>query len=550
MKRHRCHAWLLAAVLALPLARAAAADPSIPHLRKQGTATQLIVDGKPFLVLGGELYNSSASHLPYLEKLWPALKAANLNTVLAPVEWDQIEPEEGKFDFAVLDGMLRQARANDTRLILLWFGAWKNSMSTYPPAWVKRDNQRFPRARNRAGEPQDILSPFSANTLKADRAAFAAMMAHLKKVDAQRTVIMVQVENEIGMLPDVRDFGPEANAALAGPVPRSLTAYLHSHREGLHPYVRKLWEANGSRSAGSWTEVFGSSIEAEEVFQAWHYAAFTEELARAGKAAYGLPMFVNVALNRPGRKPGEYPSAGPLPHLFDIWKAGAPAVDLIAIDTYFPNFPDWARQFKRPDNPLFVPEGNRLGRPELGANAIWSIAELDGMGYSPFAIDNPTDLKTDPLPAAFALLKQLTPVIMAAQGTGRMRGFKAQVSYDGVIDMAPQTVQMGAYKLHVSLQNQWGKTEPSEVESRGGLVIQTGDDEFIVAGKGITVTFSDPQGPATGVGIEKLTEGKFLEGRWKEGRWLNGDESHQGRHVRLPANDGFTVQQVKLYKFR
>lgn len=544
-----------AVVLALALSGsfgtwAAAGAADIPALRQQGTTTQLIVDGKPYLVLGGELYNSSASHLPHLDKLWPRLKAIGINTLLAPVEWDQVEPTEGKFDFTVLDGMLKQARANDTRIVLLWFGAWKNSMSTYVPAWVKKDNTRFPRARNKAGEPQDLLTPFSNDTLDADRKAFARLMQHLKQVDPQRTVLMVQVENEIGMLPDVRDYGPLADAALRQPVPGALLAYLQAHKATLHPYVRSLWEAHGTRNAGTWTEVFGDSIEAQEVFQAWYYAVFANGLAAAGKEQYALPMFVNVALNRPGKKPGEYPSAGPLPHLFDVWKAAGPAIDILAIDTYFPNFIHWAKQFKRPDNPLFIPEANRAGRPEVAANAFYMIGELDAIGFSPFAIENIKDAKADNLPAAYAVLNQLSPLILAAQGKDLMRGFKAAVSYDGVVDKANVQSRLGDYALDVSFANQWGPTTDAEFEERGGIVIQTGDDEFIVAGKGITVVFKDPDGLKTGVGIEKATEGTFVDGKWREGRWLNGDETHQGRHIRLPAQDGFTIQKVKLYKFR
>ena len=539
---------LIAIALALAFTAASAAEAPIPALRTQGTTKQLIVDGKPFLVLGGELYNSSASSLPYLQALWPQLKAVGLNTILAPVEWGQIEPVEGKFDFTVLDGMLRQARANDTRLVLLWFGAWKNSMSTYVPAWVKQDNERFPRARNRVGEPQDILTPFSAATLAADKAAFAALMRHLRQVDPQRTVLMVQVENEIGMLPDVRDHGPLADAALQQQVPPALMQYLQANRARIHPYVRNLWEANGALASGTWVQVFGTSIEAQEVFQAWHYATFAEGLAAAGKAQYGLPMFVNVALNRPGKKPGEYPSAGPLPHLFDVWKAAGPSIDIIAIDTYFPNFTHWARQFKRPDNPLFVPEANRAGRADLGANAFWAIGELDAIGFSPFAIENIRDAKADVLPAAYALLRHLAPEILAAQGQGRMRGFRPDVSYDGVVETKNVQATLGGYALDVSFANQWGKTESAEYDSRGGLVIQTSADEFLVAGRGLTVVFKDAAG-REGVGLEKVIEGTFVDGRWRDGRWLNGDETHQGRHIRLPG-DAFTVQKVKLYKYR
>jgi beta-galactosidase GanA len=544
-----CRTCATACAIALALLDWTAAQAATPpHLRKQGSATQLIVDDKPFLLLGGELHNSSASSLSYLETLWPTLKAAELNTVLAPVEWDQIEPVEGRFDFTVLDGMLKQARAHDTRLVLLWFGAWKNSMSTYVPAWVKHDSARFPRARNRAGVAQDILTPFSAATLAADTAAMRAMLAHLKQVDTQHTVLMIQVENEIGMLPDVRDYGAAANAAWAAPVPAALTAYMAAHKDTLHPGVKARWEARGSRSTGSWAEVFGDTVETEEMFQAWYYASFVEAMTAAGKAVYPLPMYVNVALNRPGKRPGEYPSAGPLPHLFDIWKPGAPSVDVLAIDTYFPNFSHWARQFKRPDNPLFVPEANHAERPDAGADAFYAIGEHDAFGFSPFAIDDIKDGKSS-LPQAYRVLKQLSPVINHYQGSGKVRGFKAPMSYEGVVDVAPQTVTMGGYTLQVSFNAPWEKLEPAAVQNRGGLVIQTGEDEFLVAGSGLTIVFGDAQAGGGQVGIEKAVEGTYRDGRWQEGRWMNGDETHQGRHIGL-GGAAFTIQKVKLFRYR
>jgi beta-galactosidase GanA len=538
-RRLRATCLVLAALLGAALASANAATP--PHLRKQGSATQLIVDDQPFLLLGGELHNSSASSLEYLNTLWPALKAAELNTVLAPVEWDQIEPVEGRFDFTVLDGLLKQARAHNTRLVLLWFGAWKNSMSTYAPAWVKTDTQRFPRARTRAGVAQEILTPFAPATLAADTAAFRALLAHLKQTDTQHTVLMIQVENEIGMLPEVRDYSAAANAAWRAPVPAALTAYLAAHKDSLQPALKAAWETRGARASGTWAEVFGDTIETEEIFQAWHYAQFVEALTAAGKAVYPLPMYVNVALNRPGKRPGEYPSAGPLPHLFDVWKPGAPSVDVIAIDTYFPNFIHWARQFKRPDNPLFIPEANHAERPDAGADAFYAIGEHDAFGFSPFAIDDIKDGKSS-LPQAYRVLKQLAPTINRYQGSGKVRGFKAPVSFDGDVDVAPQQVRMGGYTLQVSFNAPWEKLTPAEVQTRGGLVIQTGDDEFIVAGKGLTIVFGSADGAQ--VGIEQA-----IEGLDSQGRWMNGDETHQGRHIGL-SGDAFTIQRVKLYRYR
>ncbi len=121
------------------------------------------------------------------------------------------------------------------------------------------------------------------------------------------------------------------------PVPAALTAYLTQHRATLVPGLKQLWEEHGAKTSGSWTDLFGEGDAGEEVFTAWYYARFADQLAAAGKGAYAMPMYVNVALNRPGRLPGEYPSGGPLPHLIDVWKAGAPTLDFLAPDIYFAN---------------------------------------------------------------------------------------------------------------------------------------------------------------------------------------------------------------------
>ncbi len=536
---------VLASLSLLAAAPAVAAD--IPHLAPHGSTQQLIVDGKPFLVLGGELTNSAASSADYLATTWPPLKAAGLNTVIAPVEWDQIEPQQGHFDFSVADALIKQAHQNNMHVVLLWFGAWKNSMSTYVPPFVKHDYARYVRAQDDKGRPQDILSPFDPETLKADRTAFAALMTHLKQADTDHTVILVQVENEIGMLPVVRDYGPQAQAAWNGQVAPTLIAYLQAHRDTLNSYVRDLWAAQGFKTGGTWAEVFGGSIPAQEVFQAWYFATFANALAQAGKAAYPLPMYINVALNRPGKAPGEYPSAGPLPHLFDVWKAAGPDIDMISIDMYFPDFIDWASKFKRPDNPFFSPEDNQAGLPDAGANAFYAFGELDSMSFSPFAVDTLKPANSGNLTGAYDVLRQLTPQILAAQGTGRMRGFRALVSYDGVASDHPTVFELGGYRFTASYSD---KNHPDQaIGNNGGLIIQTGDNEFLVAGQGVTLTFEDSTDAHMTVGIEQDIEGKYVDGVWKPGRWLNGDETLEGRHLHLPG-DGFTVQKLTLYKFQ
>jgi beta-galactosidase GanA len=514
---------------AVLLASSALAEP-IPRLARQGDATQLLVGGKPFLILGGELGNSTASSLPNMEKQWPTLKALNLNTVLAPVEWDQIEPVEGRFDFSVIDGVIAQARAHDMRLVLLWFGSWKNSMSTYAPAWVKRDGQRFPLARSPDGKAQEILSPASPATVAADAKAFAALMAHLKVIDGEaRTVLMVQVENEIGMLPSARDHSPAAEADFRKPVPAAVL------------------KATGKTGSGSWEQVFGKSDAADELYQAWTFGRFVEAVASAGQKAYPLPMYVNAALNKPGVAPGGYPSAGPLPHLYDVWKAAAPSV-FLAPDIYYPDFTHWAAQYDRPGNPVFVPEADRAGNAEAPANALWLFGQHDAIGFSPFSIENVAAPAGSTLAKAYALLDSLSPVILANQGQGKMRGFRPPVSFDGAVDETPQTATMGAWTVKVSFVDPWTPKDKQVFAAHGGLVIQLAVDEFLVAGSGIVLTFGPRDGEG-GVGLEKVTEGRYVDGQWVEDRWLNGDQTHQGRHVRLPP-DGFGVQRVKLYRYR
>ena len=292
----------------------------IPHLRKQGAATQLIVDGKPFLVLAGELNNDSSSSLDYMKPIWPKLVQAKLNTVLAPVSWAQIEPEEGKFDFTVLDGVIHGAREHNLHLALLWFASWKNGLSSYPPDWVKKDFERFPRAQIQAGKTLELLTPLSDANRDADAHAFAALMRHVKEVDGrQHTVIMIQVENEIGMRLDSRDRSLLANKAFEEPVPQQLVDYLQTHKDSLIPEFRAIWEAAGFKTAGTWEEVFGQNPATDEIFMAWNYARYIGRVAQAGKAEYPIPMFLNAALasttlstrSAKGSEPGFPPLAAP-----------------------------------------------------------------------------------------------------------------------------------------------------------------------------------------------------------------------------------------------
>ena len=189
-----------------------------------------------FCMLGGELSNSATTSVADIDKVMPRMKALGLNTVLAPIYWEFLEPQEGKFDFTLLDRTIDQARENQLQLVLLWFGAWKNSMSCYAPLWFKEDTKRFPRATTADGKPLEIASCFSEEVFQADRRAFEAL---LKRVEerGKDVVIMIQVENEIGMLEDARDHAPLAEREWQKPVPDELISYLKKHQKSLHPWL-------------------------------------------------------------------------------------------------------------------------------------------------------------------------------------------------------------------------------------------------------------------------------------------------------------------------
>jgi beta-galactosidase GanA len=520
-----------------------------PLLQGQGSRTQLVVDGKPFSMLAGELANSSASSLATLEPAWARFQRWHMNTVLAPVSWELIEPVEGSFDFSSVDGLLGQARAHGMRLVLLWFGSWKNSMSSYVPGWVKRDTARFPRARLSTGVALEILSAFSEENLRADSRAFAALMSHLKAVDsAKSTVLMVQVENEVGMLEAAREHGAEAEARFAQPVPRALVDRLVAGRQTLAAGLRDAWVAKGAKTAGTWADLFAGDA-AEEVFTAWHLARYVDAVAAAGKAAYALPMYTNVAFGRPGKRPGEYPSGGPLPHLLDVWKAGAPALDLLAPDIYFPNFSELTGYYARPDNACFIPEANHARLPESAANAFFAFGERGALGYSPFSIDTLTPERSGPLASAYALLGELGPTLLAARAEGRTRGFRPVVSYDGKVDDAPQSLRLGDFQFRVSFVDPWVPRAEQRTIEHGGLLIQLGPEEYLAAGTGFVLEMAPASAGPTRAGIDSIREGHFVAGRWAPGRLLNGDESHQGRHLRIPP-DTFGIQRLRLYRYQ
>jgi len=511
-------------------------NEGMPQLRRQGSATQLIVDGRPFLVIGGELRNSSSSSIAYMQPIWQRMRDLNINTVLTPVSWELIEPAEGQFDFQLVDDLLRDARSHDLRLIVLWFGSWKNGMSSYPPVWVKQDIGRFPRAQFHTGEMIEVLSTVAEANWQADARAFAALMQHLAEVDADdHTVIMVQVENEVGVLGDTRDHSDAANRAFAGPVPQALLAYLQEHRADLVPEIQQRWEAAGAQTSGSWAEVFGAGPATDEIFMAWNYARYVDNVAAAGKAAYALPLFVNAWLSNPESLPGNWPSGGPLPHTLDIWLAGAPQIDMLTPDIYQLNFAEWCQNYTQRGNPLFIPE---MRPSAIGArNVFYAIGQHAALGTSPFAVDSLEAPAQTPLSQSYAVLQQLAPVILEHQGNGATIGFLLDSEQPSV------THQLGGYELEISLDTVFDY----KAEIGYGLIIAAGPDTFIGAGSGFRVAFRASAPASTLVGIGTVDEGEYRDGQWVARRRLNGDENDQGRRWRF-SNEGLAIERCTVYR--
>ena len=553
----------------------------IPHLQKQGTATQLIVDGAPFLAVTGELGNNTATSLENMQPIWSKLVAGNLNCVLAAVHWAQMEPVEGRYEFALVDGLIQEARRNNLKLVFLWFGSWKNGLSSYVPYWVKQDYKRFPRIQIKGGKTLELLSTFGDATRDSDARAYRALMRHIKEVDGQRhTVVMMQVENEVGVLRDSRDRSAPANRAFAGPVPRELMSYLQQHKDTLIPELREVWAANGSKTSGTWEEVFGAgkpdSVDmpiqttsppmspeehdrswrqlhwpVDEIFMAWNYARFVGKVVEEGKAEYNIPMYANAWLQQPNHAwPGSYPSGGPVPQVHDIWRAGAPAVDVLAPDLYLEYFDEVCERFTRNGNPLFIPETSANA-----ANVMSAFGKFNAIAFSPFGIERSVGPETE-LAAAYRVITQLAPAIAAQQGKGSITAVRMNRGD------APLNVKLGDYTLDLTYIGA-GRvpiapeaTAAGEQRPQGGppavqaaaILMAAGPNEFYFgAGAGglrIGFTANTP-GPRI-VGLGDVQEGKFVDGKWKVVRQLGGDDTGQGEILSLRPNE---VLRVTVYRY-
>jgi len=512
----------LVGLLASP-AIARAADHPLPRVVHKDGRHALFVDGAPYLMLGAQVNNSSAWP-GVLPQVWPAIKAIHANTVEMPVYWEQFEPKPGAFDYSVVDTLVNQSRKNDVRLVLLWFATWKNGSPHYMPLWMKQDPKKLARMVRADGRPVDSASPFSSEMLDADKHAFVALMRHLKKTDPQHTVIMVQVENEAGTWGAIRDYSPAALKAFESPVPAPVLAAMNKKPSG---------------PTAGWKEVFGK--DADEYFHAWGVARYVGEVAAAGKAEYPLPLYANAALRDPisPGPAGTYESGGPTDNVLPIWKAAAPAIDILAPDLYMDDYAKVQKVldlYDRPDNPLLVPE---IANAPAYARFFFLALGHQALGFAPFGIDY-TGFVNFPLGATRLNEETLAPFAMNYRLVGPMMRQLAELSFDGKVKAVAekkgtptQTLEMGPWKVNVSYgvpQFGFGNNPPGNSEPIGrALVAELGADQFLVAGFHCRVDFQT-SGPASAKQREylRVEEGTYENGKFKSLRIWNGDQTDWG----------------------
>jgi hypothetical protein len=535
LRLQRSLAILLVCAFVLPAAYGQ--QNSGAKVRIDKASGQLLVQGKPFLILGGELGNSSAGTSAQADAILPEVAQLHVNTVLMPVAWEQVEPHEGSFDFSILDHWIDVARQQNLHLVLLWFGSWKNAFSEYAPDWVKSDTKRFPRAMAADGTPLEILSTFGTDGAKSDSRAFAALLRHVRVKDGEQlTVLMVQVENEVGVLGSERDRSPEANRQFAEPVPRELVQKLVANRTEISRELSAHFNPQGK----TWREVFGEA--ADEVFMAWRYAVYIDAVAEAGKKEYSLPLYVNAQLPSLLERAGEYPSGGPHPYYLDVYRAVATHFDFYSPDIYWPEFEYWVRRYQIPGNPIFIPEARLETSPY---NALYAYGAAKAFGFCPFGINSlnvskSTDAQEPEIMQVYAALGSLGSTLTDAQAADRTRGMALHANSPRAV----QTVALGGYLFHGSLSRSWS-TNAQLANDGAMLLLESAPNEFLVIGSGLSVKITrDPNIDGQIAGISSIEEVSRAGSDWKVAARLNGDQSNQGRQLTMDP------QEIRVYRLR
>lgn len=530
---------------------------SYPHLENVYNKKVLMVHDRPFIMLAGEVHNSNASSEEYMENIWKWADELGMNSLFLPVTWELIEPEEGKFDFTLVDALIRQARRYHKKIGFLWFGSWKNAQCYYAPSWVKTDTERFKRAQVIKGKqsiiisggmPYSTLSAFCEETMEADAKAFTKLMEHIYEVDKiENTVICIQVENETGVMGNSREQSDQADEFFYSAVPEKLINWLKEHPETLSKELIEAWDKNAPTGA-NWELTFGSM--AEEVFMAYYTASYVNYVAKAGKEIYSLPMIVNCWLDR-GQKPGEYPSGGPVAKVRAIWLCAAPVIDIIAPDIYVPSFCDVCEEYAKDGNPLFIAEC--ATHSYAGLREIYTVGKHHAICYSPFGFEDigktfttmqamlfgmdteDEALKTPQDPAEYTkinhILAELVPYLGEKYGSSDLQGAISENSEENILDF-------GKYRFEIVFDSPF-------IRRRNGacLILRTNENEFYAVVCGCSFKVDSQKEKYPNVDYILVEEGHLKNGSWNPGRRLNGDE------ITLMLFEEPTLLKIKLFAY-
>lgn len=510
---------------------------NLPYIKNENGVCSLIIDNKPFVALAGEVHNSSASNLEYMkEKVWPYLRQLNMNTVILPAYWEQIEPVKGSFDFELIKGIIDQAREENFKIILLWFGLWKNGISSYVPEWIKLDKTYF-RTLNRDGRKMDVISPLCDKAIEADGFAFEKLMKFIKDYDQEdQTVIMVQVENEIGLLESDRDYSNYANS---------------KYEEDIPKVISDLYGVSGN-----WESAFKEN--SAEYFMEYYYAKSIESIARRGQEVYNLPMFVNSWIEKYPWRAGGYPSGGPIARFIRLWRKIAPSIFACAPDIYASDFTGVCDEFYKENNPLIIPE---IRRDAFNvSNVFYAIGKYNAICYSPFGIEDfmtPPELITGMcspslmntlnidvsawdctntgkyLSEIYGMLSNSMEIIRVCREKGKIHSFIKKNEHE-----KGDVIELNKCDIKIAYHNN------KEVPKSSGIILETSEDEFYIMGTSFGYSMMSKKNEHETVGILNLEEGIFLDGKWISTRILNGDERYFTNIFDIPM-----VNKVKLYKY-
>ncbi|WP_160719268.1 DUF5597 domain-containing protein [Bacillus sp. USDA818B3_A] len=510
----------------------------LPHIKKYNDIPTLFVHDEPFIALAGEIHNSSASNLEYMEKqVWPNLKTLNMNSVIVPVYWELIEPEENQFDFTIVEGLINQARDNNMHLIFLWFGLWKNAESFYVPHWMKKDSRTYFRACKPTGEAINTISPLCEAAIEKDANAFYHLMKFIKSIDSEEnTVIVMQVENEIGLLGTDRDYSITANEAFSREIPQSI--------------------AEEFQVSGTWAEAFG--YDASEYFMAYYFSSAVERITNTGQQEYPLPCYANAWLEQFPWRAGTYPSGGPVMKMHKMWNLMAPSLFCLAPDIYVPYVPDVLDEYSQDGNPLFIPE---VRKDAVSATyALYAVGGCNAICYAPFGIEellmDPEAIEKPPLeimmalnidPTAFeiegsaaylaqsySIIENIKPLYFKYRGTSHLQSFVKRNEHD-----FGKLLHFDNYDILVS----YSPKAPYKPTS-GGMIFELSENEFIVIGIMMKVQFFSKPEKNTHVELLRFEEGEFVNGEWKAGRVLNGDEKMMVQLKDMPS-----AYRIQVYEY-